>query len=95
MNELESTLQSFSEISFRTFKSTVDSILQKHAPIKKRSLANQASFIYSKEIRKEIMRKRKENIDSKTDADRIAYNKQRNYCVGLILKEKSLFQSIS
>lgn len=41
------------------------------------------------------MRKRKENIDSKTGADRIAYNKQRNYCVGLIRKEKSLFQSIS
>ena len=32
-------------------------------------------------------------MDSKTDADRIAYNKQRNYCVSLIRKEKkSLLQ---
>ena len=31
---------------------------------------------------------RKEFIGSKTDADRIAYNKQHNYCVSLIRKEK-------
>ena len=27
-------------------------------------------------------------FDSKTDTDRITYNKQRNYCVSLIRKEK-------
>ena len=35
MLELESALARFSQISFWTFKSTVDNILQKHAPIKK------------------------------------------------------------
>ena len=90
MQESESALARFSQISFRTFKNTVDYILQKHAPIKKRYVrANQASFINSK-IHKEVMRRtrlRNKFIDSKTDADRIAYNKQRNYCVSLILKE--------
>ena len=33
MHELESALARFSQVSFGTFKSTVDNILQKHAPI--------------------------------------------------------------
>ena len=94
MHELESALARFSQISFGTFKSTVDNILQKHAPIKKRYVrANQASFINSK-IHKEVMRRtrlRNKFIDSKTDADRIAYNKQCNYCVSLIRKEKKAY----
>ena len=89
MHELESALAGFSQISFGTFKNTVDNILQKHAPIKKRFIpANQASFINSK-IQKEVMERtclRKKFIDSKTDGDRIAYKKQRNYCVSLIRK---------
>ena len=57
INELESALLSFPQISFGTFKSTVDNILQKHASLKKRYVrANQASFINSK-IHKEIMRR--------------------------------------
>ena len=94
--KLESALSRFSQVSFGTFKSTVDNILQKHAPIKKRYVrANQASFINSK-IHKEAMRRtrlRNKFIDSKVDADRIAYNKQRNYCVSLIRKdERNLLQ---
>ena len=36
MHEIERALSRFSQISFGTFKNTVDNILQKHAPIKKR-----------------------------------------------------------
>ena len=72
MHELESALARFSQISFGTFKSTVDNILQKHAPIKKRYVrTNQTSFINSK-IQKEVMRRirlRNTFIDSKTDGD--------------------------
>ena len=96
MNELESALARFSQILFGTFESTVDNILQKHAPIKKRYVReNQASFINSK-MHKEVMRRtclRNKFIDSKTDPDRIAYNKQRNYCVNLIRKEKKAYYS--
>ena len=96
MHELESALWSFSQISFGTFKSTVDNMLPKHAPIKKRYIrANQASFINNK-IHKEIMRRtrlRNKFINFRTDADRIAYNKQLNYCVSLIRKEKKAYYS--
>ena len=91
MHELESALVRFSQISFGKFNSAVDNIFQKHAPMKKIYVrANQASFIISK-THKEVMRRtrlRNKFIGSKTDVDRIAYNKQRNYCVSLIRKEK-------
>ena len=71
-------------------------ILQKHGPIKKRYVrANQASFINCK-THKEVMRRTRltnKFIDSKTDADRMAYDKQRNYCVSLIRKEKTPYYS--
>ena len=96
MHELESALARFSQISFGIFKSTVDNILQKHAPIKKRYVrTNQASFINSK-IHKKVRRRtrfRNKFLDSKTDADRIAYNKQRHYYVSLIRKEKKAYYS--
>ena len=38
-------------------------------------------------------RLRNKFIDSKTDTDKIAYNKQRNYCVSLIGKEKKAYYS--
>ena len=36
-------------------------------------------------------RLRNKFIDSKTDSDRIAYNKQRNCCVSLIRKEQKTY----
>ena len=91
MHKLERALSRFSQISFWTFKSTVDNILLKHAPVKKMYvLANQASFMNSN-IHKEVMKRthlRNKFIDSKTDAKRIAHNRQRNYGVTLIPKEK-------
>ena len=46
MHKLESTLSCFSQISFGAFKSTVDNILQKHAPIKKEICSEKSSFIH-------------------------------------------------
>ena len=90
MHELVSALVRFSRI-YGTFKSTTNNILQKHTPIKARYVqAHHALFTKSK-IDNEVMRRtclRNKFIDFKTDAHRIAYNKQRNYCVSLIRKEK-------
>ena len=67
MHELEGTFLSFSQILFGTFKSILDNIFQKHAPLKKRYVrANQASLRSSK-MHKEIVRKtrlRNKFIDS-------------------------------
>ena len=62
MHELESALVRFSKISFGTFKSTADNILDKRYVG-----ANQASFMSSK-IHKEVMKRtrlRNKFIDSK------------------------------
>ena len=93
MHALESTLSIFSQISFKTYKSTAHNILQEHTFIKKRNVrANQASYISSK-TRKGIMRRTRlrNKLDPKTDGERTAYNKQRNYCVSLIPKEKKAY----
>ena len=96
MHELESAFVKISQISFGTLKCAVDIMFQKHAPIKKSYVwANQASFIKSK-IHKEVMRStrlRNTFIDSKTDVNRIAYNKQRNYVLSLLVKEKKAYES--
>ena len=57
--------------------------------------ANQAPFI-NKKINKEIMkssRLRNKFLNTKSDIDRKAYNKQRNLCVRLIRSEKKNFFS--
>ena len=91
MHELESALSIVSQVWFGTSKITVDNIFQKRILIKKRYVrANQPSFMINK-IHKEVMRRRRlrnKFKDPTTDADKIAYKKQHNYCVILMQKEK-------
>ena len=69
-------------------------IFNEHAPLKKRYVrANQAPFMNEK-LSKEIMTRSCLNnkfLKTKTDANRKAYNKQRNYCVSLIRRERKSF----
>ena len=70
--------------------------LDKHAPLKKRYVrANQSPFM-NKKLSKEIMKKsrlRNKFLNTKSDIDRKAYNKQRNYVVSLLRNEKKNFYS--
>ena len=72
-------------------KDTVNIILEKHAPTKKKHVrANQASFITIK-LSKEIMKRsllRNKFLNTKIDIDKKVYHKQRNYVVSLLRKEK-------
>ena len=83
-------------LEFDRFKTALDKAIQRHAPIKKRYVrANQAPFI-NKKINKEIMKRsrlRNKFLNTKSDIDRKAYNKQRNLCVSLIRKDKKNFFS--
>ena len=83
-------------LEFDRFKPALDKAIQRHAPIKKRYVrANQAPFI-NKKINKEIMKRsrlRNKFLNTKSDIDRKAYNKQRNLCVSLIRSEKKNFFS--
>ena len=68
--------------------------MHEHAPLKKRYVrANQEPFM-NKKLSKEIMtrsRQRNKFLKTKTDANRKAYNKQRNYRVSLFRREKKCF----
>ena len=79
------------DLEFDRLKPALDEAIQRHAPIKKRYVrANQAPFI-NKEIKKETMKRsrlRNKFLNTKSDIDRKAYNKQRNLCVSLIRSEK-------
>ena len=84
------------DLEFDRFKTALDKAIQRHAPIKKWYVrANQAPFI-NKKINKEIMKRsrlRNKFLNTKSDIDRKAYNKQRNLCVSLIRSEKNNFFS--
>ena len=100
MKDLEEHLtkfEHFDNIPSNLFKETVNTILEKHAPTKKKYVrANQAPFI-SKTLSKEIMkisRLRNKFLNTKSDIDRKAYNKQRNYVVSLLRTAKRIFMVI-
>ena len=69
-------------------------ILNTMAPIKKRSVrSNQAPFM-NKNLKKAFMtrsRMRNNFLKNKTKENKEIYNKQRNYCVSLVRKEKKNF----
>ena len=96
MKDLEEHLtkfEHFDNILSNLFKETVNIILEKHAPTKKKYVGtNQAPFI-TKTLSKEIMKKsrlRNKFLNTKSDIDRKVYNKQRNNVVGLLRKEKRI-----
>ena len=79
----------FGNIPSNLFKETVNIILEKNAPTK---TANQATVI-TKTLSKEIMKRsrlRNKFLNTKSDIDRKAYNKQSNYVVSLLRKKKSI-----
>ena len=80
--------------NFHLFKKVVHDTFEEHAPLKKRYVrANQAPFM-NKRLSREIMKRsrlRNTFLKSKKEADRIIYNKQRNFCVSLLRKEKKNF----
>ena len=67
-------------------------ILNKRAPIKmKYKRGNHVPFI-TKDLSKAIMKRsklRNNYLKNKTDANRMLYKKQRNYCVSLLRKSKT------
>ena len=88
--------KSFDEeaIPFQALRESVNVNLEKQAPSKARyTRANQAPNM-NKKLRKEIMKRsrvRKRFLNTKSELDKKAYNKQRNYVVSLARKEKKEF----
>ena len=88
--------RSFNEetIPFQALRGSVNATLEKHALSKIRyTRANQAPYM-NKKLSKETMKRsrlRNKFLNTKSDLDRKTYNKQRNYVVGLLGKEKKEF----
>ena len=70
-------------VDYENFHEIVLSILNAHAPLKKKHLgANHASFV-TKEFRKAVMKRarlRNVYLKKQTGATKAAYNYQRNIC---------------
>ena len=84
----------FNNIDYDNFIKTFLTVLDKHAPIKKKYLrANHANFV-TKQLRKAIMKRsklRNDFLKDRNDASQSAYRKQRNLCVTLLRKAKKQY----
>ena len=96
--ELENALLKYdiNNIDYDNFIKTFLTVLDKHAPIKKKYLrANHANFV-TKQLRKAIMKRsklRNDFLKDRNDASQSAYRKQRNLCVTLLWKAKKQYFS--
>ena len=95
MNDVKDKVSHFKNedqfTNFNLFKNTVFHVFENYAPLKKKYVrANQSPFI-NRKINKEIMKRtrlRNKFFKTKNESDRNNYNKQRNFCLSLIRKEK-------
>ena len=80
-------------IDYDNFIKTFLTVLDKHAPIKKKYLrANHANFV-TKQLRKAIMKRSKLRNQDRNEASQSAYRKQRNLCETLLRKAKKQYFS--
>ena len=83
--------------NFKDLQYTLQRILDKHAPLKKRYVrANQQNFM-DKELNQAIIitsKLRNKYLKSKSEIDKQRYNKQRNYCVKLLRLKKQKYESL-
>ena len=84
----------FDQFDVSNFKETIFNTFDKHAPIKQKYLrANEAPFM-TKELHKEIMKRsrlRNNFLRTKSQEDRLKYNKQRKFCKKLLRTAKKLY----
>ena len=82
-------------VPFKILKESGNVTLDKHALLKKRYVrANQSAFM-NKKLSKEIKKRsrlRNKFLNTKSDIDRKAYNKQRKNVVSLLRNEKNFLQ---
>ena len=90
-SEFSSAMERYGNISFADFHSEFLYLLAKHAPVKKKHIkANQNNFM-DKELNQAIMvrsKLRNKFLKLKTEENRLAYAKQRNYFVKLLQQKK-------
>ena len=79
-------------ISYNAFQNLLLHTLDKMAPIKQKHIRGNQSPFMNKNIHKAMMTRRKLRnriLKEPTPMNRIAYKKQRNYCVSLMREKKN------
>ena len=94
--ELKTVLTDQNTTVYSTFETLFLQVLDKHAPIKTKTLrANHAPYI-TKALRKAIMRRSQlesKYLKNRTEENKKLYKKQRNFCSRLYKKEKKNYYS--
>ena len=90
------TIFSFDQFDVSNFKEKIFNIFDKHVPIKQKYLrVNEAPFM-TKELHRETMKRSRllnNFLRTKSQKDKVKYNKQRNICKKLLRATKKLFFS--
>ena len=93
MTELANVLlkYDFNNIGYDNFVGTFLTVLDKHAPIKKKYLRTNYANFTTKQLREAIMKISKlckDSLKNRNDASQSAYRRQHNSCVTLLQKAK-------
>ena len=92
-NELENELSKIEPLTlnYNIFKDACMDVVNKHAPLKRKYIrANHAEYM-NKELSQAIMKLaklRNTYLEHRSEENRLAYRKQRNFCVTLLRKKK-------
>ena len=92
--DLIQRLKQFESLDIDNFKELVISVLDNHAPLKKKVLRGNNAPFMNKTLSKEFMHRSKlknQYHKNPTESNKEAYKKQRNFCVGLVQKEKKKY----
>ena len=93
-NELENELKKIGSLTlnYDIFKNVCMDAINKHAPLKRKYIrANHAEYM-DKELSQAIMKRsklRSDYLKHRSDENRLAYKKQRNFCVTLLRKKNA------
>ena len=93
-NELENELKKIGSLTlnYDIFKNVCMDAINKHAPLKRKYIrANHAEYM-DKELSQAIMKRsklRNDYLKHRSEENRLAYKKQRNFCVALLRKKKA------
>ena len=94
--DLENALKIKKEISYENFENIYMNVLNKHAPLRQKTVrANESPFM-NKVLKKAIMKRsrlRNKYLRDNCNENENAYKKQRNICVNLLRKQKRSYFS--
>ena len=93
-NELENELSKIRSLTlnYDIFKNVCMDVVKKHAPLKRKYIRTNYAEYIDKELSQAIMKRsklRNDYLKHRSEENRLAYKKERNFCVTLLRKTKA------